>query len=92
MVSVGLECFTRTLVNFHAFTGCDTVSAFAGLGKSKAFKIMAKNVDYIKLFEKLGKDWYLEEEIMRYIEGFVCQMNFLFQLQKDMVEPSQMGK
>ena len=74
VVSVGLECFTRGLVSLHVFTGCDTVSAFAGLGKSKAFKIMAKNVDYIKLFEKLGKDWYLEEEIMRYIEGFVCHL------------------
>ena len=92
VVSVGLECFKRALVSLNTFTGCDTVSVFAGLGKSKAFKIMAKNVDYIKLFEKLGKDWYLEEEIMRYIEGFVCQMNFLFQLQKDMVEPSQMEK
>ena len=74
VVSVGLECFTRALVSLHAFTGCDTVSAFAGLGKSKAFKIMAKNVDYIKLFEKLGKGWHLEEEIMRYIEGFVCHL------------------
>ena len=63
VVSVGLECFTRALVSLHAFIGCDTVSAFAGLGKSKAFKIMAKNVDYIKLFKKL-EDWHLEEEIM----------------------------
>ena len=53
VVSIGLEYFTKTLVSLHAFTGCDTVSAFVGLGKSKAFKIMAKNIDYIKLFEKL---------------------------------------
>ena len=33
VVSVGFECFTRALVSLHAFTGCDTVSAFAGLGK-----------------------------------------------------------
>ena len=44
VVSVGLEIFTKALVSLHAFTGCDTVSAFAGLGKSKAFKIMAKSV------------------------------------------------
>ena len=74
VVSVGLECFKRALVSLNTFTGCDTVSVFAGLGKSKAFKIMAKNVDYIKLFEKLGKDWHLEEEIMRYIEGFACHL------------------
>ena len=40
VVSVGLESFTKVLVSLHAFTGCDTVSAFAGLGKSKVFKIM----------------------------------------------------
>ena len=35
---------------------------------------MSKNVDYIKSFEKLRKDWPLEEEIIRYIEGFVCHL------------------
>ena len=56
VVSIGLEYFTKALVSLHAFTGCDTVSAFVGLGKSKAFKIMAKNIDYIKLFEKLREE------------------------------------
>ena len=74
VVSVGLEYFTRALVSLYAFTACDTVGAVAGLGESKAFKIMAKNLDCIKLFEKLGKDRHLEEEIMGYIEGFVCHL------------------
>ena len=51
VVSVGLESFTKALVSVHAFTGCDTVSAFAGLGKSKAFKIMEK-VCSISIFLK----------------------------------------
>ena len=55
MVSVGLECFTRALVSLHAFTSCDKISAFAGLEKSKTIKIMAKSVDYIKLYEKWRK-------------------------------------
>ena len=33
------------------------VSAFTGLEKSKAFKLMTKNVDYIKPFEYVGKNW-----------------------------------
>ena len=74
VVSVGLECFTRALVSLYAFTACDTVGAIAGLGELKTFKILAKNLDCIKLFEKLGKDWHLEEEIMRYIVGFVCHL------------------
>ena len=71
VVSVGLECLTRALASLHAFTGCDTVSAFSGFGK---FKIMAKNVDYTKLFEKVGKNWPFEKKIIRYIEGFVCHL------------------
>ena len=55
VVSVELECFSKALVSLHAFTGCDTVSAFDGLGKSKSLKIMAKNVDYTKLFEKFWR-------------------------------------
>ena len=35
---------------------------------------MAKNVNYTKRFEKLGIDWHLEEEIIRYIEGFGCYL------------------
>ena len=60
VVSSGLECFTKALVSLHESTGCDKIIPFAGLGKSKAFKIMAKNVDYIKIVEKLGEDWHLE--------------------------------
>ena len=41
VVSVGLECLTRALASLHAFTGCDTVSAFSSFGK---FKIMAKGI------------------------------------------------
>ena len=62
MVSVGLESFTKALVSLHAFTGCDTVSAFAGLGKSNAFKIMAKSVQYINLFEKIGGELALRRK------------------------------
>ena len=74
VVSVGLESFTKALVSLHAFMGCYTVSAFAGLGKSKAFKIMTKSVQYINFFEKLGENWHLEEKIIRGIEAFVCHL------------------
>ena len=50
VVSVMLECFTRALVSLHAFTSCDIVSAFTGLEKSKAFKIMTKNILLYKTF------------------------------------------
>ena len=35
-----LQDFLKSLIALHALTGCDTVSAFAGKGKSKAFKMV----------------------------------------------------
>ena len=72
VVSVGLECFTKALFSLHGFTGCDTVSALAGLGKSKAFKRVRKNIDYIKIFEILGKVCHIEKQIVRYIFKGLC--------------------
>ena len=57
VVNMGLDGFTNALVNLHAFTGCDIVSVFANLRKLKEFKIIAKNIAYMKLFEKLREDW-----------------------------------
>ena len=33
----------RALIGMHAYTGCDTVSAFAGRGKAKALKILTSS-------------------------------------------------
>lgn len=37
-----IELFSKSLLSLHAFTGCDTVSAFSGKGKLKPLKIMFK--------------------------------------------------
>ena len=34
------------LPGFHAITGCDTVSALSGRGKSKAFDIISKSLEF----------------------------------------------
>ena len=39
--TVGIDV-CRALVGVHAYTGCDTVSAFAGKGKAKALKLLSK--------------------------------------------------
>ena len=35
----GLD-FSEAIIGLHAFTGCDSVSAFAGCGKMKALKLL----------------------------------------------------
>ena len=51
------------LIGLHAWTGCDTVSSFAGQGKVEAFGLM-RNVDKFKLaFGDLGREWQVTEEL-----------------------------
>ena len=51
------------LIGLHAWTGCDTVSSFAGQGKVKALDLM-RNVDKFKLaFGDLGREWRVTEEL-----------------------------
>ena len=43
-----LQDFLKSLIGLHALKGCDTVSAFAGKGKSKAFNMLMKNGKYVR--------------------------------------------
>ena len=54
--TVGIDV-CRALVGVHAYTGCDTVSAFAGKGKAKALKLLSKNKEIQDTCFKLGQEW-----------------------------------
>ena len=45
----------RVLPNFHAFTGCDTVSFFAGRGKRSAMETWLVYKEFIKVLRTLIK-------------------------------------
>ena len=51
--SVG-EIIAASLPGIHAFTGCDTVSSFAGKGKNESFKLLQKSTVYQEAFVQLG--------------------------------------
>ena len=53
---IHMEDFLEALPGFHAFTGCDTWSSFAGKGKVKAFNIVTKTDKYVQLFKMLGSE------------------------------------
>ena len=44
------------LPGLHAFTGCDTVSAFAGKGKVTALKLVRKNPIFQRAFTRIGTE------------------------------------
>ena len=45
----------KALQGLHAFTGCDSVSAFSGRGKVSALKLIMKGGRLQKAMEGLGK-------------------------------------
>ena len=56
----------------HSFTGCDTVSAFAGKGKTNALKLLTTSRNIQHMFFKLGEEWDLSPELMNKLEAFTC--------------------
>ena len=62
----------KALIGLHAFTGCDSVSAFAGRGKLNALKIMKAKPEIADAFLKLGQLWSLSDDLLNKLEKFTC--------------------
>ena len=58
----------------HSFTGCDTVSAFAGRGKLRAFQIIKSDHNARNAFVQLGETWTLSHDMHTQLERFVCKL------------------
>ena len=68
------EKFLDSLIGFHCFTGCDTVSAFASKGKICPFKVMMNAEEYIDLFSRVGMNEFVNEEMHKQIKRFVSYL------------------
>ena len=53
----------QALIAFHAFTGFDTVSAFAGRGKTGPLKQLKKDEVAIDAFVQLGTSWNVDQSL-----------------------------
>ena len=58
----------------HAFTGCDSVSAFAGIGKARPLKLLRSKNEFQVMFQSLGEQWSITGELCVQLESFVCAM------------------
>jgi len=65
---------SNALIGMHAFTGCDTVSAFAGRGKISMFKQMKSNEAFQEAFNDLGQFWELSEELFLRLQMRTCKI------------------
>ena len=63
---------SETLLGLHAFTGCDTASAFHGRGKVKAFRLMLKH-DFASTFKSLRQSWEVSQELFEKLRVFIWE-------------------
>ena len=64
------KCFP----GLHAFTGCDSVSAFSGKGKLTALKLAKRSPAFQELFQQLGMELELSHELFKSLQEFTCLM------------------
>ena len=65
---------SKALLGLHGFTGCDTISSFAGKGKVGSVKTMMKDQNHIALFATFGDSPELSEVQFQQIQKFVCDL------------------
>ena len=65
---------SSSLLGMHAYTGCDTVSAFAGRGKIGALQIVKGQNSFQDKFQLLGTEWGLSDDLFKKLQDFTCWM------------------
>ena len=66
------ENLCDALLGLHAFSGCDTVSAFKGKGKIKPMKLLLKSPSFCQVLAQLGEQWDVTDELISGMKKCVC--------------------
>ncbi len=66
--------FCTALLAMHAFSGCDSTSAFKGIGKMKPIKTLQKRPKFVPVFAKLGDKWDVDDDVYAGLEEFTCAL------------------
>ena len=66
------EELCNALPGIHSFTGCDTVSAFAGRVKVRAVTLAKRDRPTLEMFQQLGTTWHLSDDIFNRLQKFTC--------------------
>ena len=61
------------LIGMHAYTGCDTVSAFAGRGKLGALKLL-RSEHWQEMFRELGQSGQPSVNLFKKLQAFTCKL------------------
>ena len=58
----------------HAFSGCDTTSAFKGIGKIRPIKLLMSSQQYCEAFTKLGETSSVSDDVCNSLDSFTCAL------------------
>ena len=64
----------NALLGYHSFSGCDSVSSFAGKGKVKPLNLLLKTGSYVRAFVSLGSSNLVSNEVKLELHKFVSHM------------------
>ena len=62
------------VIGMHAYTGCDSVSAFAGRGKAQALKLVISEKQTCETFTEVGEEWELSPHLLIRLEDVTCKL------------------
>ena len=65
---------SSSIIGMHAFTGCDSTSAFCGKGKTKALNLITSNPSLAAAMRQLGTAISPPENLLPACEEFVCAL------------------
>eukprot|EP00745_Piridium_sociabile_P026705 TRINITY_DN42673_c0_g1_i18.p1 TRINITY_DN42673_c0_g1~~TRINITY_DN42673_c0_g1_i18.p1 ORF type:complete len:760 (+),score=189.88 TRINITY_DN42673_c0_g1_i18:236-2515(+) len=68
------EDICQALPALHAYTGCDSTSAFVRKGKVTALKMLQKNAEFLEPFMQLGTFEFIPESLFNKLEEFTCRL------------------
>lgn len=71
------QLLAMSLIGLHAFTGCDSVSAFYGKGKRSVYTLLRPQSRMLDGLRKLGKSsspYVFDTELLPVMESIVCLM------------------
>ena len=68
------EDVCKALPGMHAFTGCDSTSAFVGKSKKQAFQLLESDEEMCNAMKAVGNSFDEDEERLRGCSRFVCSL------------------
>ena len=74
--------YCTVLMTLHAYTGCDSTSAFKGIGKVKPIKTLQLMPKFTSVLARLGDSWDVSDDLISGLEELhvLCMVDVALQV------------